>query len=900
MLAETTLHIRLTRGTLPPRAGVRAFNEFRGGPETLLGWLETQLGLARPHTRKASRVTEFANALDAVQGASFSKSLLTDRWATASELLSRRDDLLLAGWAESDDERLPPLVRDLSRAAQGRTFIFPGEGGRLRQVLSALEQGQALPDHRCILLDRAELWPPLWRAVLDKLTIAVEPEEAAAGAGAAEGTALCAAQAVVAGRESSALVPQDTTLRYVTTRSETAACEFMVASLASSAEFLPDTVIYCEDDNLALRLDACLQRMGLPTMGASATSRAHPALQVLPLALALCWGPVDPQVLLGFLNLPIKPLAWRVASRLAVSLTEEPGLGSRAWEKAVAELCDPKNDPDGKTRQRLDTWLLCERVPRGEVVPAELIGKRCGLVAQWAAGRALQSESDPLVPPDLVRALQIAAAQAALLGELAQSQGGTLSEPQLKRLLDEALSLGIESTPCIEADGGPVRVRSLAEITTPCKRLIWLGLGTADAAVCRWTKSQLSALAAAGLDLDDGSRRLEALRSAEARGFSCVKETLLAVRVPRDLEQREHPLWLSIGAVLQDSESPPALEDLVATNETNDIDALAPFLFRINEKTTRQPQKARPVWKVPSGSLRDRTRVSATELQDRLACPLKWVFSHQAKLYKSRIAALPGTHQLKGIFCHGVLERVFGSGGPLPSVDEARARTEQIFDERLPLDAAPLAQAERLDERQRLLDELQNATRVLVETLSAGKYCIVGMEVEISKDAFGKKMGGRIDCVAARDDGTEAVIDFKYAGSGKYRDLISDGRAVQLASYAYSRSSDGQGFPAVAYLVLADAQMLTPSGSPINGGSNLSPVKGLAIQTVWDQFSAAIVAADGWLKGDEPIPVRPLQGISEWPQGASLVLKEKLKRDESQPVCRYCDYKKLCGLEASI
>lgn len=893
MLPETILHIRLTRGAARPGTGAPSMNEFHGGPETLLGWMETQLGLTCPNTHKANRVTEYANALNSVSDALFSTSMTTDRWATATELLSRRDELLLAGWDEADRDSLPPLVRDLSRAANGRTFMFPGEAGRLRRVLSALEQGQTLPAHRCMLFDAPEVWPVLWRIVLAKLT-AVAPEGHHPLAPA--GTSLHSAQAVVRGQGSSTIV-QEPTFRYVVTRSETVACDFVAASLATTAEHLADTVIYCEDDNVALRLDACLQRIGLPTTGASALSRAHPVLQVLPLSLSLCWGPVDPQALLGFLTLPIKPLPQRVAARLADSLAQEPGLGSSKWEEAVTEICNKENDPDGKIRERLNTWLLCNRVSRGSAISSEMIGKRCGLVAQWATGRALLLADDPLTPPELVRALQIAAGQASLLGELAQSQGAEVSEPQLARLLDEALSIGIETTPCIEADGGPVRVRSLAEIVSPYKRLIWLGLGTADAPSCRWTASQLTQLRAAKLDLDDGSRQLSALRSAEARGFSFVEKSFLAVLIPKDLEKRWHPLWLAIRTVLQDCDSPPVLEDLIAADSG---DALAPARFSISEQTIQPRHVARPLWTVPSEYLRDRTTVSATELQDRLACPLKWVFNHQAKLHPSPIADLPDTHQLKGTFCHSVLERVFGMGGPLPSTAAAVERVRQVFDTRLPLDAAPLAQADRLIERQKLRDELLSATRVLVEALSAGGYHIVGIEVEVSKEAFGKALNGWIDCVAARDDGSEAIVDFKYSGRNKYRDMIGDGKAVQLATYAYSRSPDAATFPAVAYLILSDAQLLTPSGSPVVGGTASTEVVGPSIRTVWDDFSKAIDAADGWLTGGEPVPARPLQLSSQWPNGAKIVLDVEPKNGESQSVCRYCEYKRLCGLQETL
>src|SRR5262249_31324085 len=156
---------------------------------------------------------------------------------------------------------------------------------------------------------------------------------------------------------------QDSTFRYVVTRSDTAACEFVAASLADSPSTLSETVIYCEDDHVAVRLDSCLQRIGLPTTGASAISRAHPVLQVLPLMLSLSWEPVDPQALLGFLTLPVSPLPRRIAARLADSLSQEPGLGSSCWEEAINDLCSAANDSDGAIRKRLDAWLYVERQP---------------------------------------------------------------------------------------------------------------------------------------------------------------------------------------------------------------------------------------------------------------------------------------------------------------------------------------------------------------------------------------------------------------------------------------------------------------------------------------------------------------------------------------------------------
>lgn len=889
---KTQLFIRLTPGMLRPTVGNPEINVFRGGPETLLRWLEMQLGLPTLDFHKSSHVLEYAEALDAVKDSAISGSLKTDRWATATELLSRRDELQLSGWNSEDSELLPTVVRDLGGAAKNRSFVFLSIADRLKRVLTALDSGQQLPAHECTLSEATDAWPASWQNVLSRLTNAAAEKNPPA---ALMGSALHTAQTVLRGGELQRIEP-DCSFRHVQTLSQTSAVEFVAAALANSPGELSKTVIVCEDDSLALRLDACLNRIGLPTMGASAFSKAHPALQVLPLSLTLCKDPVDPQLLLDFLSLPVSPIPRRAATALARSLAEEPGLGSGKWEDAMEELCSAENDPEGKSRERLDDWLFCKRVPTGSEIPKELIRSRCGLVAQWAAGRALAMANEEQANLPLIQALQIAAGQASLLGELAECQGSDLSEPQLARLLEEALGNGAETTGFVEAEGGPVRVRSLAEIDRPCHRVIWLGLGTRDAAACRWSADQFQALQAAGVDLDDGSKALSALRSAEATGLCHVQDSVLTVLLPQDMESRWHPIWLAIRELLSDhgKENPLVLENLINANE---IARLSPFTCNLQVTDIEPPQQQRPLWDIPKELIQDRETVSASELQDRLACPLKWVLNYQARLRSSSIARLPDDFQLKGTFCHSVFERVFNEGGNLPSAEDAVALVLATFDQRLSLDAAPLAQPDKYLERQKLRKELANATNVLIRTLASGGYRIKGIEVALSGEAFGKTLTGAIDCLAEHKNGNEAIIDFKYGGRSKYQNLIKDGKAVQLATYAYGRSLSANAFPSVAYLVLSDGLLFTPSESPIDGDSNRFVVDGISIQQVWNEFAAAIQNGDDWLVGDVPVPARPLLAAEHWPDGAELVLEKDLKSDAVQAVCKYCDFQHLCGLK---
>jgi len=892
--ARAELHIGRFTPSWPIQDCAPSWNRVVGGPDALLLWLETQLGLLAEPPTWSGRITEYAALLEGALGAVFARSLAVDRWATSAELLARRDALLMAGWDRAACEGLPRLICDMAAAEAGGRSLRAGEAERLAAVVSALSCGRALPSHRCVLREAPEDWPLAWQPVLSLLSVEVSADPMASGD---DGSLLRGIQDRILGADSSPAAP-DSSVRWVSASSVATAVEAVADALALAPELLSGTAVCCEDAVVALRLDRALARRGLPTMGAAHSSVFSPALQVLPLVLGLCYEPVDPGTLLEFVSLPLGPVPRRVGRRLAGALGRQPGLGSREWEAAVSELTSPEKDPGKKIAKRLTDWLDHPRVPHGSDLPAGLVAERCGKVAQWAIGRATVKGEVGETEEGEIESLMALAAQAKVLGDLAGSQGGAISQPQLARLLEAAREGGLSLRPMAMAAGGPLLIRSLAELTTGVSRLIWIGLGTGDFPQSVWSRSELAAIQDAGVALDDGLSTLRLLRARERDGLLRVASLLLAVGLPADEELRPHPLWLWIRSECfpQDT-NPLPLEDLFSGDGD---ESTAPWQFPTEERMAVPHQPARALWNVDSDLLKEREKSSASSLEDRLACPLKWVLHYQAKLASSPIARLPDLFLLKGNFSHQVLEEVFGSGGEPPTVEEAEARVRRCIEERIEQDAAPLAEPAALSDRRDLRRALVRSARTLVSAMHAGGYRIVGLEVSLDAQVAGRNIRGYIDCLARRDDDAEAIIDFKYFG-GRYRSLLEDGHAVQLATYAAARHAErgllGEGCPApaVAYLTLSNSSLHTPAGSSLVGASQAQMLPDApAIQTVWDRFAEALRGADGWLEGREPVPARPLQRTSDWPDGADLVLDEKA---DPQRVCRYCDYAVLCGLE---
>jgi ATP-dependent helicase/nuclease subunit B len=878
----TRLYVALHADVAHTPEGTAEFNAVRGGPNLLLTWLENQLGLRGPDAPFTHRIVQHLRRLEAVPDSSYRQSLNVDRWSTAEDLLKRRDELWLAGWDGTETPGLPAKVRDLAKAEAVGGPLHPGTPERLHSVLQALDGGRCLPPHTLTLDESPSEWPLLWQKVLARLHVTRSPSPYAHSNTA---TSLHEVQvALLAG--TSANVAPDATLRVVLAGSRHTACHAVAALLRVGRQAANRITVYCEDEQTALMLDAMLESLALPTMGVARRSNAQPAFQVLPLALQLCREPVNPYVLLDFLLLPVSPIKRSVAYKLASALEKQPGYGSDAWNRVAESLLAPEADPDSKLKERLDAWFDCQRIPFTQDYPIELVRDRCKLVARWAAGRAQLLEDSADADEGLINALKSAASQASALGELAATYGTTISEPQLERILDAVMNAGATAVPHAAKSGGPTWVASLAQVPQGTDLLIWLETTTERSFKSTWEVEELRELRAAGIAIDTDQTMLRSYREAERRGLVAAR-SLAVVQIQTNEEARTHPLWLQVASTMPEAKV-PRLENLLA-GEPNAL-----WSFELEPHKVLPPQPVRSTWSVPPQLIEAPASFSATSMQTQLGCPLKWFLQYGADIRPSPIVSIPEDNRLKGLFAHDLLAQVFGGGGPLPSADEACRQVEQSFDRLLARNAAPLAQPRKIQEKDRLLDTLLSSTKALVQALERGEYHVKAMETQVLGEVRGKPLKGSIDCLIDGPAG-EAVVDFKLGGADGFKQMLEEGTAVQLATYAHARETmTGNAVHGVAYLILERARLLTPTGSPLAGAGVSEQIPGPAIQLTWNNFQAALDRASGWLGGSEPIVARPLQATAIWPEGVSLVLDPEAKRE--QDVCRFCEFGVFCGL----
>ncbi|HYG70282.1 MAG TPA: hypothetical protein VD838_21575, partial [Anaeromyxobacteraceae bacterium] len=426
-----------------------------------LGRLYGLRGEPAPHADRVSAYAARLPRLEAGGARAFSRSRAQDPWGVAAFLLGLRDALRAAGWdrgAIAGSPRLEDLAAAERLEAPGLSPLPPGLADVLADLLAEIERTEALPEPLAIEVAAPDVaFDPIVRRVLAALArksaavAPAAPPRASAPESSDLGRLQRALLASAAGKPGPALAGDGSV---VVLEADTAleAAELAASYLRSRA--LDATTIVTGPDARALEL--ALARNGLSALGTDERSRWRPALQVLPLRLALAFAPRDPFRAAELLMLPVTPIPPDAQRRLLDALVEQPGVGGPMWREAIAEACARaaerarRVEPDRADaaaaeaevalRERVEAWFGGTACDPREGIPASDAIRLCEAVARWAEGRARVDET-----PDA--ALQAAARIARTLARMLAEQPGDvrLTPVQLEQLHEVAAGDGVDS-----------------------------------------------------------------------------------------------------------------------------------------------------------------------------------------------------------------------------------------------------------------------------------------------------------------------------------------------------------------------------------------------------------------------------------------------------------------------
>jgi len=784
---------------LPTREG-----ECFVGPSKLLLWLEGQLGLKGYRNNTAYlRIELYRQALgqhlaETSTPPFFEISFAADRFATAEALLAWRDELLLSGWDFMLKDAVPARLRDI---AQVETFFqkklqdpelgvqAAGFADRFAQVLEVLKTRTIQLD-KILLYEPAHLQTPVIQRVLDVFRNQnLEIKDVEIRGGAAANSRL--------GKLQKGMGVGEGKLAILCASRDSDAATFLAQTLRENPDYRPTFLI----PEMNLLLEQNLVNEGFAPMGVLSASLARPSLQVLKLAPAFLWEPVDVFKIMEFVTLPVKPLESGLALEIARVLAEKPGLFSDNWFAAVFSYLERAEVPN-EAREQYDFWFDRRRYPADGTAPKRDAEALYGYLHEWALTHYDESGSNN---PSLLVLAEQARRIRELLETLPEQRIGFLELERIVRTIYEPSPMQL----------APAEVGSFAyahqpgAFAVPVDHLVWWNciFENATPPPDKWQKEERFFLENQGVVLETPRQQSQRKQLLQMRPILQTSQSLLLV-IPEQVDGAEAvpPLLLSDIEAIFGEETKEFTFNL---EHENDRARFAEWLKIPGRESvaTRSAVRPRPQIQLSRPNLLTESEYETpTNLDSLFYYPHRWFFRQKLRLYRSSLLSVTGDNTLLGSLAHRFFEKLLKEN--LAGLDR-RALNEWVENEAntlLPKEGATLLLYGREPERMAFLNKVKNAAWSLISLLRSNGWEVENTEMELQGNFVGMPVRGKADLVLRRDD-EQAIIDLKWSGVKRRKELIQNGEDLQLVLYAHLLPPPEQ-WPHTAYFILDEGKMV--------------------------------------------------------------------------------------------
>lgn len=797
------------------------------GPLGLLNLLETRLGLLRAECTQAQRVTQYRECLkrcdtpDRFYHASFG----IDPIGTSASLLSWRDAWYLHGWNGEAASGSGIRIADMAAVEVATcSLLVPSIGERLVRVAEFLTRQQSRIES-IELVDPMEAFPKRWREVLAKLPIrSVRSFAPAADVNTVLGKLQIALKSAHEGKKPNGKIAwsDDGSLRVVRGETGLVAARWVAQAFAAHEG---EIAIVAEQDRSLL--DATLDAVDIARQGFQDSSPLAPALQVLPLALATIWEPLDVYALLQFLSLPIGPVPGYARRRLAEVIAESPGISGPRWREAIEEIEARYPERAADIRKAVSFWVEHPRHNPAQGAPvAVLLQRTRGVRDYFAAGIA---DQDPNRRAASATGYAQSSTVAAALDALARHGEISITPAELEALVSQCTARGAPNFAMHAQVGCVPAVSDPGVLVEPFDRVVWWQMGASSLpGHYPWSRSEMDSLARAGTELPPLSDLLARRGEDWLRPILNARKQLVLVLPPPGEEI--HPLWQEIQWFV-DGVRPEPLEDLVTGRAGKQLPEVA---------HTPLPQRKR-WWNLPPEvTISLRPQESYSSLNAFLNAPYQWVLKYKARLNPSNLLAVADENLLYGNLAHRLIDRFFRiDGAQALRGDALKAWFSREFATVVTEEGAVLLMPGRRSDYERLRSVLERAIGEIQRQFGAAGVDAVESERNLAGTFPGGALEGKADLVVRNKSGQRAIVDMKWSGANNFQGQLAKNRHLQLAIYAEMLRQETGAWPQVSYFILEASRLLAPDKAFFpearlvqSGATGSTPL-------LWDQFIAA-------------------------------------------------------------
>lgn len=828
----------------------------------------------------------------------YEASFLADQFATATELLSRRDELKRAGWNFSDTgaalpERLQCLL-ELERIVQdgGLAYGFADRLDHLCKIASERVQRieriyvcnprNLLPPEVCRLLDVVaqtgvnvsyfETYEPLpskpdLRHFQQQLSGQLSPTDRVSAKG-------------------------DGSLIILKGQNESELAAFLAKVAKDNPGFSPLTLL----PRKTRILDNAFIQEGLPCMGISTASLARPALQLLKLVTTFIWQPLNPFKVLEFLSLPIKPLDEELANQLAIKMTQTPGVHSDAWYAAISQyfeqidqkaLTDRRINPED-IRAQYKFWFDRKRYELSEKAPKEEVITIFRYIQVWAYDLFDEKINNK---PSLMMLSEQAQQLTELLTALPETHLSALELERIVRTIYEPAPIQFRPS---EKGHWPF-IHHPGSVYRNCHQLLWWGFIQDEPAhfFSRWYKVERSYLEEQGIKLINPtqenqllvwSRKNPVLRCRDQL-ILCIPEKVLGKAT------NAHPLMGELQAIFDNIDA--LTIDLKSENSNKELlkHLNLPHKVQIPPREPGRPQAL--VQMQESQRLKTRDTETFTSLNDLFFYPHKWAFRYQLKFNKSTILSIVKDHTLMGNLSHKLLETLLQADPFTWSRSEVYQWIEEESKKLFFKEGAVLLLYGKEPIRVGFIKKMQYAAWSLINLIKSNNWTVYGVELPIEEAFKDIQIKGRIDLVLQR--GKElAIIDLKWRGISYRTDMIRNEEDLQLVLYAKVLQHD-RTWPHTAYYIIERGTMIARNNEAFEEINGINPNADRV--DVNQQILQKMYATFSWRQAQLKkglLEIRCAQTAQQLEAfyGAELMDVLEMKTEDA----RYDDYRVLIGL----
>ncbi|PHI18377.1 hypothetical protein CEQ90_18185 [Lewinellaceae bacterium SD302] len=844
------LGLQLNEDSHLPRLENAVLGEQFFTPRAFVQWLEKFYGIQHPpgdvdHLRIEQYRQLCAAYLESAPDVFFAASFRADQWATAAELLSRRDELLSAGLrlavlANSPD--LPPRVLALARieeilqADSNELDLRFGFADRLNLLIAATLAGRH-PALDICLHEPEELLPPGLRRLLDSLRVTgsevtpiPDPEIASTDSDLANWQ-----RKIVSGQKEKLTARADGSLILLYATRETHIAAYLARLLAGNSAWKPALL----QPERKQTLNNALTIEGLPDQGVAVSSLARPSLQVLKLVTTFLWEPVDLRRTLEFLNLIVKPFDNHFATRLARSLANSPGLGGPEWNRTVAVYLNetlPKRAGydsrvnEERIREQYSFWFSRRRYQQGESVPKAEVRALFNFLLNWSRENVNELEGANLT------ARKTLGAQCKRLVELIDA----LPESKLSYLETERLVRSVyEPTPTTFQSrqlGHLPSAYHSASIYAGVDELIWWDFTEKDSNYffSRWTTEELAYFVSQHGHLLSPKQKNDRQVWQQLRPLLHSRKRLVLC-----LSERVDGSEALPHALLGDLEAAFGAEELAKLTVNIDDSGSAHGILANFVQPVFKPEPIQPLPKPrmqvqlkrpshlttgragPSETLQ-REYETPTSLDKLIYYPHQYVLQYGLRLRPNDLLSVAADNRLLGNLGHRLIESLLEQ-----KMDDHWDR-RQCYDfvdyyvpELLRQEGAVLLEYGREPERVIFTQTMRRAAWSLITLLQDNHWTVKGTELDVEGYFQDSPFKGRADLILER--GNElAIIDLKWRGKSVFRSLINNREDLQLNLYAEMMGETPDSVH-TAYFIISDGIMIARNDQAFQGIDAIAP-----------------------------------------------------------------------------